>query len=47
VLAGQRRSHTALEGVLDPRQLELYSAWEQQQVAAFQSRRLDARRRKR
>jgi hypothetical protein len=47
VLAGQRRSHSELEPVLDARQLALYSAWEDQQVAAFQSRRLGDRRRRR
>jgi hypothetical protein len=49
VLAGQQRSHAALEAVLDARQMELYSRWEKQQVDAYQSRRWDrgARRRRR
>jgi hypothetical protein len=47
VLAGQKRSHAELERVLDARQLALYSAWEERQVAAFQSRRLGERRRRR
>jgi hypothetical protein len=47
VLAGQKRSHAELARVLDPRQLALYSAWEDRQVAAFQSRRLGERRRRR
>lgn len=46
-LAGQRRSHEQLLGVLDEAQLPLYSAWEDEQVEAFQSRRLDERRRRR
>jgi hypothetical protein len=41
VLAGQRRSHQRLESVLDARQMTLYAAWEDKQVAAFQNRRLD------
>jgi len=47
VLAGQKRSHAELEHVLDARQVALYSVWEDQQVAAFQSRRLGDRRRRR
>jgi hypothetical protein len=44
-LGGQRKSHAELTAVLDARQLAAYSAWEDAQVAAFQSRRLDGRRR--
>ena len=47
VLVGQKRSHGELEHVLDARQLALYSKWEDAQVAAFQSRRLGERRRRR
>lgn len=47
VLAGQKKSHAELEHVLDAKQLALYSAWEDKQVAAFQSRRLGERRRRR
>jgi len=47
VLEGQRESHERLEKVLDARQLELYSAWESQQVDAFKSKRWDRRRRRR
>ena len=47
VLAGQKRSHAELESVLDAKQLALYSAWEDKQIAAFQSRRLGERRRRR
>ncbi|MBW2281918.1 MAG: hypothetical protein JRG76_20290 [Deltaproteobacteria bacterium] len=47
VLEGQRSSHAKLEPVLDERQFRLYSAWETAQVESFQSRRLDARRRRR
>ncbi len=44
VLEGQRASHERIAGVLDARQMELYAKWEETQVAAFQSRRLDRRR---
>lgn len=44
VLEGQRASHDQIVGVLDARQMALYSDWEKTQVAAFQSRRLDRRR---
>jgi hypothetical protein len=47
VLAGQKRSHGELAAVLDARQLALYSKWEDAQVAAFESRRLGERRRRR
>ena len=47
VLSGQKRSHGELEHVLDARQLALYTTWEDKQVAAFQSRRLGERRRRR
>jgi hypothetical protein len=47
VLEGQRASHVQLEGVLDARQLELYSAWEARQVEAFKSRRWERRGRRR
>jgi hypothetical protein len=47
VLEGQRRSHTELEAVLDPAQLELYTAWEDKQLDAFKSRRWSDRRRRR
>jgi hypothetical protein len=47
VLEGQRQSHERLRPVLDARQLELYSAWEQRQVDAFKSKRWDERRRRR
>jgi hypothetical protein len=47
VLEGQRRSHARVRDVLDPRQLELYSAWEGEQVEAFKSRRWERRRRRR
>jgi len=46
VLEGQRASHARLEGVLDARQLELYSAWETRQVEAFKSRRWDRKNRR-
>ena len=46
-LEGQRRSHELLRGVLDESQMTLYSSWEDGQVEAFQSRRLDSRRRRR
>jgi hypothetical protein len=39
VLAGQERSHTALQDVLDARQLELYSQGERQQIDAYKRRR--------
>jgi hypothetical protein len=45
VLEGQRKSHDQIAEVLDAGQLEAYSAWERAQVEAFQSRRLDRRRR--
>jgi hypothetical protein len=44
VLEGQRASHEQITGVLDARQMALYADWENTQVAAFQSRRLDRRR---
>jgi len=44
-LEGQRKSHEELASVLDARQLAAYSEWEDAQVAAFRSRRLDGRRR--
>jgi hypothetical protein len=49
VLAGQERSHAALQDVLEARQMELYSQWERQQVEAYKSRRWDrgGRRRRR
>jgi hypothetical protein len=47
VLEGQRESHARLVGVLDARQLELYSAWEARQVEAFKSKRWDRRQRRR
>jgi hypothetical protein len=47
VLEGQRKSHERLRDVLRPEQLRRYSAWEEQQVAAFQSQRFDRRRRRR
>lgn len=47
VLEGQRASHARLEAVLDARQLEAYSAWEDKQVEAFKSRRWDRRSRRR
>ncbi|MFQ5514694.1 MAG: hypothetical protein ACE5FG_09665 [Myxococcota bacterium] len=46
-LEGQRRSHARLEAVLSDPQMALYSRWEHEQVDAFQSRRLDSRRRRR
>jgi hypothetical protein len=45
VLEGQRKSHDQIAEVLDADQLDAYSTWEQVQVEAFQSRRLDRRRR--
>lgn len=47
VLAGQTRSHGELVSVLDERQLGLYTAWEDRQVAAFKSRRWNDRSRRR
>jgi hypothetical protein len=47
VLEGQRDSHAHLTGVLDARQMELYSAWEARQVEAFKSKRWDRRQRRR
>jgi hypothetical protein len=47
VLEGQRASHARLEKVLDARQLEQYSAWENKQVEAFKSKRWDRRSRRR
>ena len=47
VLAGQTRSHGELVPILDPRQLGLYTAWEERQVEAFKSRRWNDRRRRR
>lgn len=47
VLEGQQRSHARAARVLDARQLELYSAWEDEQVEAFKSRRWERRRRRR
>ena len=46
-LEGQRRSHELIRSVLDEEQMGLYSSWEDDQVEAFQSRRLDSRRRRR
>ena len=47
VLAGQSRSHAQLVSVLDARQFDLYTAWEERQVEAFKSRRWNDRRRRR
>ena len=47
VLAGQARSHDALEGILDPTQMARYASWESRQVEAFKSRRWNDRRRRR
>lgn len=47
VLAGQGRSHAELVSVLDAQQLALYTAWEDRQVEAFNSRRWNERRRRR
>ena len=46
-LAGQSESHARLSSVLDERQMTLYSAWEDEQVAAFKSQRSQDRRRRR
>ena len=46
-LEGQRRSHARLESGLHAAQMCLYTAWADAQVESFQSRRLDARRRRR
>jgi hypothetical protein len=46
-LEGQQRSRDLLHGVLDETQMDLYSKWADDQVEAFQSRRLDSRRRRR
>ena len=47
VLAGQSRSHGELVAILDPHQMDLYTAWEDRQVEAFKSRRWNDRRRHR
>jgi biopolymer transport protein ExbB/TolQ len=46
-LEGQQRSQELLRAVLDEAQMDLYSKWADSQVEAFQSRRLDSRRRRR
>lgn len=46
-LEGQQRSRDLLRAVLDEAQMDLYSKWADDQVEAFQSRRLDSRRRRR
>lgn len=46
-LEGQQRSRKLLSAVLDEEQMDLYSKWADEQVEAFQSRRLDSRRRRR
>lgn len=46
-LEGQQRSQELLRAVLDEAQMDLYSKWADRQVEAFQSRRLDSRRRRR
>jgi hypothetical protein len=47
VLAGQSRSHAELVAIFDPRQLGLYTTWEDRQIEAFKSRRWNDRRRRR